>query len=253
LKRNGKPDHYPALRLPGSEPMDHSEAVKEMATERYLLNELAPEMREAFEEHLFDCPECALDLRAGVAFVAEAKSQLPALTTSQPTAQAPAAPRPAAKKRNWSFFWQPAFAMPAFAALLIVIGYQNLATIPELRSAASRPAVLPWVSLHAGTRGAARTPVLADRGQGAVLLIDLPGRDSYTNFAFELYDPQSKRFWTQTVSVPTESGDGTQAVSLLIPGARLQQGAYSLGIFGITSQGVRTEIDRRTFDIHFNE
>jgi len=44
--------------------MDHSEAVREMAAERYLLDELEPEAREAFEEHVFDCPECALDLRA---------------------------------------------------------------------------------------------------------------------------------------------------------------------------------------------
>ena len=66
--------------------MDHSEAVEQMLAERYLLNELPPEMRDAFEEHMFDCPECAFDMRAGAAFIDEAKLQLPGLTVEPGTA-----------------------------------------------------------------------------------------------------------------------------------------------------------------------
>ena len=60
--------------------MDHNEAVQQMATEKYLLGELPPELREAFEEHFFDCPECAMDLRTAAAFVEEATVHLPELT-----------------------------------------------------------------------------------------------------------------------------------------------------------------------------
>ena len=35
--------------------MDHDEAVRQKATERYLLDELDAEIRDQFEEHLFDC------------------------------------------------------------------------------------------------------------------------------------------------------------------------------------------------------
>lgn len=234
-------------------PMDHSEAVEQMATERYLLDEMTPELREAFEEHLFDCPECALDLRTGAAFVDEAKKQLPQLTTQAATPIAPALARPSARKRNWFAWLQPAFAVPAFALLLLFVGYQNFATIPALRLAASQPRLLPWVSFHAGTRGAAKIPVLADPKQGAVLVIDLPQNLTFTSYAFDLYDPQGKRFWSQTIAAPKGSRVGEKSNSLLIPGSGLQQGSYTLAISGVGSDGGRTEIDRHVFDIHFDE
>lgn len=233
--------------------MDHSEAVQQMTAERYLLDELTPEAREAFEEHAFDCPECAFDLRAGTAFVNEAKIQLPELATSSPLPKSLAAATPVAKKRNWFSWLQPAFAVPAFAVLLGIIGFQNLATIPGLRSAATEPRLVPWASVHSGTRGAAPAPVLADRKQGAVLLIDLPQNSAYTSYVFDLYDPQSKRSWTQTVAAPSESNGVEPTFSLLVPGAGLQQGSYTLAIAGINAAGGRTPIERHVFDIHFDE
>lgn len=233
--------------------MDHSEAVEQMATERYLLDDMTPELREAFEEHLFDCPECALDLRAGASFVDEAKKQLPQLTTQPAIPGTPAHAKPSAKKRDWFAWLQPAFSVPAFALLLLFTGYQNFATIPAMRLAASQPRLLPWVSFHAGTRGAAHIPVLADPKQGAMLVIDLPQNSTFTSYAFELYDPQGKRFWTNTIAASKETSGGEKSNSLLIPGSGLQQGSYTLAISGVSSDGGRTEIDRHVFDIHFDE
>ncbi len=223
--------------------MNHEQAVQEMSTERYLLDELSPEQREAFEEHMFECPECAMDVRAGNVFMTEAKTQLPELTAR--TAAQPAAPA-RAKKPWWSVFAMPAFAAPAFAALVAVIAFQNLATIPSLRSAAREPRIIPWSTLHAGTRGTEPTIVQADRRQGAVILIDVPR--GYASYAIDLNDPQGKRFWTQTV---TASDAGT--LSLLIPGAGLKEGSYTLNLAGISSQGARTQLGRRVLDVHFNE
>jgi hypothetical protein len=237
--------------------MNHDEAVQEMATERYLLDELSPELREAFEEHMFDCQECAFDVRAGNVFLTEAKVQLPAIMAAAAPAE-PARPEPnrdprPAKKPWWSFLTAPAFAVPAFAMLLGVIAFQNVSTIPGLRSAATEPRMLPWSSLHMGTRGAEPTVIQADRKQGAVILIDLPQQAVYTSYEVGLYDPQGKRIWTQTVtaSSPNDSGAGT--LSLLIPGAGLEQGSYSLNLAGISPQGARTELGRRALDVHFNE
>jgi hypothetical protein len=244
--------------------MNHSDAVQEMATERYLLDELSPELRDAFEEHMFECQECAFDVRAGNVFLTEAKVQLPAITA----AAMPESPRAAtreARKPWWSIWttavFRPAFAVPAFAVLLAVLAFQNLSTIPSLRSAATEPRVMPWSSLRFGTRGAEPTIVQADRKQGAVILIDLPQQPAFPSYIVELYDPQGGRFFARTVPAPVpETSPGTSpangglgTLSLLIPGAGLQQGTYSLSLAGISPQGARTELGRHALDVHFNE
>jgi len=49
--------------------MDHEEAVRLQAAEKYVLGDLAEELCEAYEEHYFDCQECATDVIATAAFV----------------------------------------------------------------------------------------------------------------------------------------------------------------------------------------
>ncbi len=53
--------------------MEHQQATQLMAVEKYLLQELGPEVRDQFEEHFFDCQECATDLGATAAFMEAAK------------------------------------------------------------------------------------------------------------------------------------------------------------------------------------
>jgi Putative zinc-finger len=244
------------------EAMNHSEAVQQMATERYLLDELPPDLRDAFEEHMFDCPECALDVRAAATFVEEAKVQLPELTGQIAGSPIPAAPKPrtaATKAKNpwWFRMWQPifanpVFAAPVFAALLVIVGYQNLVTYPALRLAANEPRLAHTVFLHSGARGVAHTPVDVDRKQGTSLLIDTPPQNGYASFLFELRDAQGKLAVSATT--PQSSGqdngatDGT--LSLAIPGAGLQDGVYTLVISGVAPSGERTEIERHILDFH---
>ena len=233
--------------------MDHNEAIKEMAAERYLLNELTPELRDAFEEHAFGCPECTLDLRAGSTFINIAKDELPGLVAASPAPSKAEPTRPIRRKFDWQSWLRPAFAVPAFAALLALVSYQNLSTIPSLRKAASEPSVLPTAAFHAGTRGSTRTPVAADRAQGAALSIELPQDSGFTSYAFDLYDPQGKQFWTRSVTATQAGSAGDGTVSLVIPGRGLVQGSYTLAISGTDSKGTRSEIDHRVLDIHFDE
>jgi hypothetical protein len=239
----------------GVEMMDHSEALQQMAAERYLLDELTPDAREAFEEHLFDCPECTLDLRAGAAFVEVAKTQLPGLTGAMP-APVPSRSREHKVKREWWLFWrQPAFAAPAFATLLLVIGYQNLVTYPRLRAAASQPRLIPWAQLHEAMRGGAPVSIAADRDHGVALPVDLPsqlGEGSYASYSIDLYDPRGKLAFSSIVAAPGESDSGPQRLGLVIPGAALHNGVYTLAVSGVGANGERTVIDRYAFEIHLD-
>jgi anti-sigma factor RsiW len=221
-----------------------------MAVERYLLDELTPEEKDAFEKHLFDCGDCALDLRAGSAFVTEARAQLFQLDTEPPTPAAHAIP--ASNKSKWSFLWRPSFAVPAFAALLAVIAWQNVSTIPSLRQAATEPRILPSNSFHAGTRGSSHTAALADRNGGLALTIALPQSAAYASYSFQLQDPGGKLVWTRNLPASNNAASEDNAVSLMIPGAGLVQGSYSLTIFGITPASGRVEIDRRVLDVQFD-
>jgi hypothetical protein len=225
--------------------MNHEQAIQEMATERYLLDELSPELREAFEEHMFECPECALDIRAGNVFLSEAKAQLPELT-KRAAAEAPRTEPVREKKPWWSFLTMPAFAAPVFAALLALVVFQNVSTIPSLRSLATEPRIIAPSSLHADTRGAEATVVQADRKQGAAVLIDLP--QGYSSYELGLNDPQGKRIWTKSVAAP-EAG----ALTLSIPGMGLKEGSYTLNLAAISPQGARTELGRRVLDVHVSE
>lgn len=232
--------------------MDHTEVMKRMMTERYLLNELTSEDREAFEEHLFDCPECVLDLRAASAFMAEAKAQLPRLTG---VLRAPvfAFPRKSDASHSWWHHWfRPAFAVPAFVTLLLVVGYQNLAVYPQLRAAANQPRLLPWAPLRGDVRGGASLAIAADRRHGVALPVDLPPQPSanaYSSYAFDLYDPQGKLAWTGLAAATGDVCDN-QRLSLVIPGAMLRDGAYSVAVSGVAAHGERTAIGRYFFRLH---
>lgn len=227
--------------------MDHEEAIKIKAAEQYLLDEMTPKLRESFEEHAFDCPECALDLRAGAAFIQAAKAELSNLVEAAPAQ--PKSPRANPRKSFFSDWFRPAFVIPAFAVLLLVIGFQNFSVIPGLRSAAREPRILPTIAFHAGTRGDEVTPVQADRKQGVVLSIQVP--QSYSSYSFTLFDPQGKQQWSTSMNAAAvESTAGT--VSLFIPGQSLQSGSYKLVISGSNTSGAPIEIERRTLDVQLN-
>ena len=236
--------------------MNHSEAVHQMAAERYLLDELTPDEREAFECHIFECPECALDLRFGAAFVEEAKAQLPELTRGLPAFVPPRSSSFETKRKWWQNLLQPAFAAPAFATLLLVLGYQNLVTYPALRAAANQPRLLAWAPLHEATRGGVHEVITADRRHGVALPVDLspqPGMGVYASYSFDLYDPQGKLAWTGLTAANAGEASEGQRISLVIPGAMLRNGTYAIVVAGVAAHGERNEIDRYVFDLRLTD
>jgi hypothetical protein len=226
--------------------MDHSESIRLMAAEKYLLGELTPELREQFEEHFFGCEECALDVRAGAAFVEQSKVVLGEPTVASPTR----VPTPVPAKPAWSAWLRPAFAVPILAALLVVVGYQNVVTYPHLQgelAAVNRPQILASASLiNANTRGTDKTVVSVRRGEPFLLFVDIPGDARFSSYMAELQGPNGNSVWS--LAVPGEATKDT--IPIRVPGDHHEAGMYTLMVRGIDSSGGKgSEIGRYPFEL----
>jgi hypothetical protein len=231
--------------------MDHDSVVRQQMTERYLLGELDSETRDQFEEHFFDCSDCALDLHAGALFVEQSKAVL--AETPAPISAGLPAPAPVPARLGW-LAWlrpmlRPAMVVPVLALLLVTIGYQNLVTYPRLEQALNSPQVLPFASVNVGTYGS-EGPVITTRpGEGFLLFMRIPPEDGYSHYTAELYNPAGKREWSLTV--PATSAQDQWPVK--VPGANREAGSYTLKVRGVTPAGESKEVGRASFELQIQK
>lgn len=224
--------------------MEHEEAQQLMATERYLLGELTPEMRESFEEHVFGCSECALDLSAASAFVDQAKEELsrkpvPA-NQLQPVRATPS---------WWSAWLRPAIVIPALAILLAFLAYQDFVVLPGLHRQvawAQAPRVLASVSLMGGTRGGTTPTLTVSQGRPFLLFLDIPPDPQSSSFVAELYNASGNVEW----SVPISASAARDTVSVRAPGVN-NAGSYTLVVSGVSANGSKTTaVARYPFELN---
>jgi anti-sigma factor RsiW len=215
--------------------MDHNQAVREKATERYLLNELDPDVRDQFEEHLFDCQDCALDLRSAAMFVEQSKVVL----SEKPVAVPVRVPVPVPAPSGWFGWMRPAFAAPVFALLLLVIGYQGV-TNARLRHAAGSPQLLASAVVNVGTRSATVTQVSAHPGEAFQLSINVPP-DHYSSYKLDLYSSQGGLEWSRTIPA-----SGSDPLSLMVPGydPGSDHVPGALAVHGISAGGESVDLGR---------
>ena len=226
--------------------------VRQKMTERYLLNELDPAARDEFEEHFFDCKDCALDVHAGALFVDQSKvvlAEKPELLAAGLPATAPVPAKP-----GWLAWLRPAVVVPVMVMLLAVIGYQNLVIYPQMQQALNSPQVLPWASVNVGTFGS-EGPVITTRpGEGFLLFVRIPPESGYSHYTAELYNPGGKLEWSLTI--PVASGKETSAQDqwpVQVPGANRQAGNYTLKVRGVTAAGESKDIGRTSFELQIQK
>lgn len=231
--------------------MDHEGVVRQKLTERYLLGELDDQARQEFEEHYFDCPDCALDVRSAALFVEQSKVVLaevpqPVLAGSPVTGPAPAKP-------GWFAWFRPAFAVPVMALLLAVIGYQNLVMYPRLQ-AVNGPRVLPFASVNIGTFGSGGPVISTHPGEGFLVFVRIPPESIYTRYMAQLYNPAGKLEWSLTIPA---SGVQDRLVQdqwpVQVPAATREAGTYSLVVNGITAAGESKEVGRASFELQIQK
>ncbi len=217
--------------------MDHDLAVRSQACEKYLLGELSPELRDAYEEHYFSCAECATQLRMAAELIGASQhifAKTPDLTAPASVLQEPS---------GWSRWLRPAFAVPVLVGLLLFVGYQNLVLIPRLQQSQA-PRVLPMFSLiSANTRGETVSAFAAQPNQPFGLYVDIPVDPEISNYEVSVQDPSGK-------TILTSSLDSAQArkTQVLVINPERKSGEYTLVIIG---QPKPTELARIHFTIDF--
>ena len=222
--------------------MDHSEAVQLRATEKYLLGDLPTDQREAFEEHFFECTECAQDVKAAAVLIDNARAVLR-------EAPVPARHFEPARQKSWLGWFQPAWGLAAAAAILAVVGYQNLVTIPHLKTemaAATTPQALTSFNLTtAGSRGAMESQPMVPAGKPFSFYIDIPASDSFAYYSAAVEtDSGGRKF-----AVPVSREQAKDPVQILLPANTLTPGNYVLVVRGVgqaTSSASETHVGQPT-------
>jgi Putative zinc-finger len=224
--------------------MDHHQATQLTAVEKYLLDELTPEVRDEFEEHFFDCHDCATDLRATAGFMDGAKREFRVNPVPKPGAASKS-------KSRSSLLWPSAFVWSALAASLLVIAYQNAVVLPRFQGEIAElraPEILPSLSLVGGnSRGGEIPAVTIGASQPFLLSVDIPAQDRFSSYTCLLYSPSGSLSWS--VEVSAQSAKDT--VSIRVPAAVRPSGEYTLTVRG-NLPGSAVDIARDRFALKFN-
>lgn len=230
--------------------MDHDTVVRQKMPEKYLLGELSSEIRDEFEEHFFDCKECALDVQAGSLFVEQSKIVLAersvAISGNSVAAETSSKPGWLSGLRS---ILRPVTVVPVLA-LLTVIGYQNLVTYPQLTRQLNSPQVLAWAPVNVGTYGSEGPVITTHPGEGFLLFARIPPDSGYAHYAAELYNPAGKLEWSLTIPVTSAQAAAEQDQwPVQVPGANRDTGTYTLKVRGVTATGESKEVGQASFEL----
>ncbi len=222
--------------------MDHEEALRIQAVERYLLGEMAGLELEAFEEHYFVCPECAEALTADALLADNARAVFKEreLLRNQPNP---------VRRNGWRNWFTPRFMAPALAAvaLLMITGYQEIITIPRLQTRLARmiaPQPVVAFALHSASRGAAQVIEVPRDSRFYSIFVDLPPA-SPTDYFCEIRDASG----ALRASLRVPRSETSDTLNLLLDPSRTPPGDYTLVVRA--SPASSAEVGRYQFAVEF--
>jgi hypothetical protein len=226
--------------------MNHDQAIREQAVERYLLGELAEDARGRFEEHFFDCAICASDLKNGAAFV-------DALRAEQRPAGSPE-PNIHLVPRRTAAPWLRTWLVPALAASLLVVAYQNILVLPAMRRAATvaqAPAVMNNIILaNMDARGADIRKLVAPAHGSFLISVDIPSKAEYASYLCLLYNSSGEQLWQ--IPITTQQAENT--VPLSVPTDKAASGTNELRVLGLPAAGgPPVEVGRYRFSLQVSQ
>ena len=228
--------------------MDHLEAKRLHAAEKYVLSELSADQRDAYEEHYFDCAECAEDVKATLAFVTAGRE----VFREEP---APVAPKELAPRSRWTSWFRPMIAIPAMAVLLLVIGYYSRTSKPQI-GVITAPGQTILSSPSFGLRG-------GDRLENEKTVVQVHGNDlvqlhfdfvpsqvqNFSSYTGELRDSASRALLQ--FDIPPDRVN--KEVNLIVPSGLLRPGDYTLTVFGRdSSSAAKISVAKFSFAVQNN-
>ena len=209
--------------------MDHKFAEIQQSVEKYMLNELSPDERAEFEDHMFDCPSCSERVRQDFTVMENLKEVL--------------RKEPAAQRAGWREWLRVPTLVPTFVALALacVVAYQNFGA-----GAGDIAMVLPQVAvLKATSRGdSATVPVQVDR-KSATFELSVP-IDSAGPFECEFDNAAGTRMMTVKAAAANPDLD--------LP-FRLSAKSFPAGRYRLVLHSALNPADpiTYTFEVHYSE
>ena len=203
--------------------MDHGEAVQSHTTERYLLGELKDRARDEFEDHFFECADCAEAVRTGLLFMDNAAAEVRG-TGAQVADRADAPQKPFWTKWFHLEWRQPAFAFPALAALAVSgLWLTDHARLQNELASATAPQAFSDVPLDV-SRGKHSATVIRQNHFFAVSFYIDP--DTLPEYAVEISGDGVAPAAVQTPHVPNGR------YNILLPSSRYKPGRYEITVKG---------------------
>lgn len=205
-----------------SNPMSHEEAVELNAVELYVLKDLTPEQEVRFEEHYFDCQECACGVAVEQALIANAgMAQI-------------------AAKEAWWKRWTPRILPPVTAMLLGLVVFQHM-ELSETEFAANTAIVAKQAVMGGPTEGKAVTT------PSVTIDINLPTDEPPSHFYRVEIMGEGKPPLSQVLEAPEDN-----RLSLQVRRRLLGSGSFNVLVYGLATQEAKEgpQIGQYYFNIH---
>jgi hypothetical protein len=210
--------------------MSHDQAVSSQAAERYVLGELTPSERDAFESHFFDCAVCFEQVELGAQFLGRAREVLDR------------EPEPGWLAGMLGDLRRPA---PVFVSAMllcaIAIGVHQQSVISTARAPHLEERVL-----LADSRGTAKH-VSVSRRSDLSLNVEFTRKPEFVSYQVAIIDSAGK---TRASLLAQPNKD---IVTIGLAANSLEAGTYSMVVQGVTKEGVKTEVGRGAFELQFTD
>jgi Putative zinc-finger len=212
--------------------MSHEQAVSRQAVERYVLGELTPEEREAFEGHYFDCSACFDQVKMSGQFLRHAREVLD--------------PEP---EKGWLARMLGDLRRPvaALATAMLVcavgIGAYQQSVISDLKA----PRVEERYMLTGVPRGRSSNVVSVSRKEGLGLTVEFIRKPEFTSYQAQIVTESGK----VRTSLQAPVANDEDSITISLPASTLDAGKYSVVVYGLTADGGKTEAGRGEFDLQF--